>query len=294
MSQSRTTLPPCQSYAARDGSKLDFRWYPAQSDHVMILLHGISEDSKYLHPLAEFVASNDLAHVCTPDLRGYGEKPARRGDVDYIGQIEDDLGDLMKVIKAKHPGARIILAGHSAGGGTVIRLAGSRYSSDVQAYLLFAPLLGPGAPTDKPSNGAFCIHTKRLITLFILNGLGIRRWNHLPVMVVNRPEDARHGGEVTELSFRLLVSRTPLKYKKDLPKLTKPTLVLAGSNDEAFRADQYEPVFAAYTRAKVQIIPNETHDGLLESRETHEKVKAWLTGLKADPKLKPKETAPSL
>jgi alpha-beta hydrolase superfamily lysophospholipase len=87
----------------------------------MIILHGISEDSKYLSPLAEFVSSNRLANVYTPDLRGYGENPIRRGDVDYIGQIEDDLADLIVWIKSHNPGVnRIIMAGHSAGGGTVM------------------------------------------------------------------------------------------------------------------------------------------------------------------------------
>lgn len=278
--QSAPSLPECQSYTAKDGSMLYFRFYPAQSENVMILLHGISEDSKYLYPLAEFVSSNNLANVYTPDLRGYGEKPARRGDVDYVGQIDDDLADLIKWIKELRPNAKIILAGHSAGGGTAIRFAGSKHSKLVQAYLLLAPAVGPGAPTERPSDGSLQLNMKRLISLFILNGLGIRRWNHLPVMKINnKPEEVRHGSETLELSFRLLLSRMPLKYKKELPKLTKPTVVLAGSSDEVFYADQYEPVFSTYTKAKVQIIPDESHDGILSNRKTHECVKAWLTDL---------------
>ncbi|BCJ85516.1 alpha/beta hydrolase [Effusibacillus dendaii] len=245
----------------------------------MIILHGISEDSKYLKPLAEFISANNLANVYTPDLRGYGENPVRRGDVDYIGQIEDDIADLIEWIATSHCPAKIILAGHSAGGGTAIRFAGSKYVKLVQAYLLLAPLLGPGAPTERPSDGTLQINKKRLITLFLLNGIGIKKWNYLPVMKNNKPEELRHGSETLEFSFRLLISRTPMKYKRDLQKLNKPTLVLAGSNDEVFASDQYEPVFSEYTKAKVAIVPNESHDGILSNAEIHQLVKDWIANL---------------
>jgi len=35
-------------------------------------------------------AKNCIAQVVTPDLRGDGINPDKRGDVDYIGQLDDD------------------------------------------------------------------------------------------------------------------------------------------------------------------------------------------------------------
>lgn len=75
-------LPDLQSYTARDGVALDYRYYPAESvDKVLILLHGSGWHSRYFLPLAQHISSEDLAHVYTPDLRGHGENPAVRGDV---------------------------------------------------------------------------------------------------------------------------------------------------------------------------------------------------------------------
>ncbi|MGZ4112669.1 MAG: alpha/beta hydrolase [Tumebacillaceae bacterium] len=270
------SLPTSQSFATKNGSLQYYRKYPATSDVVMILIHGISEDSKYLYPLASFLSSNDLAIVYTPDLRGYGDQPERRGDVDYMGQTEDDLADLIRLIKTEHPNATLILAGHSGGGGTAIKFANGRHADDVHGYLLLAPHVGAGSPVDRPSDGTMQVDMKRIIALSVLNALGIRRWNHLPVMKINRQNEERHGGETLEMSFRLLISRSAMNHKKELPKLVKPTLVLAGMNDEVFYADRYESVFSQYTQATVRVIPNETHDGIIANDDVHASIKEWL------------------
>ncbi|PLR89081.1 alpha/beta hydrolase [Bacillus sp. T33-2] len=279
MEQIELALPASPTYSTRNGSSLIYRYYPAQSESAMILIHGISEDSKYLYPLAEFVSSNNLAKVYTPDLRGYGENPARRGDVDYIGQTEDDLADFVQQIRKDQAISKIIIAGHSAGGGTAIRFMTGKYSDLADACLLLAPHLGPGAPTERPSDGTIIVDMKRMIGLYLLNALGIRRWNGLTVLKVDRPEELRHGSETLEMSYRLMMSRTLLKYKQGLRKLTKPAFVLVGENDEVFYADQYEPVFSTYTKIKVEQISNETHDGILSNIETHKLVREWLTSL---------------
>lgn len=86
-----SSLPKLKSFKARDGSDLAYRHYPANSDKIVILLHGAGWHSQYFLPLAEFLSSEGSAQVYTPDLRGHGLNPKRRGDVDYIGQLEDDL-----------------------------------------------------------------------------------------------------------------------------------------------------------------------------------------------------------
>ena len=92
-------LPKLQHYTARDGTPLTYRHYPGKSDKVLILLHGSGWHSQYFLPLAGFIASQGIAQVYTPDLRGHGPSPLKRGDVDYIGQLEDDLAGLIAVIK---------------------------------------------------------------------------------------------------------------------------------------------------------------------------------------------------
>ncbi|MEI7616190.1 MAG: alpha/beta hydrolase, partial [Actinomycetota bacterium] len=76
-----TGLPELKSFKARDGKDLNYRYYPSNSDKTLILLHGSGWHSRYFLPLAEFISSNNLANVYTPDLRGHGLNPDKRGDV---------------------------------------------------------------------------------------------------------------------------------------------------------------------------------------------------------------------
>ncbi len=110
-------IPPLKTFAARDGQLLSYRYYAAQSDKVLILLHGACWHSQYFLPLAEFISSEGLAKVYTPNLRGHGQAPKRRGDVDYVGQLEDDLADLISMIREDNPHAMLIVGGHSSGAG---------------------------------------------------------------------------------------------------------------------------------------------------------------------------------
>ncbi|MFD1775824.1 alpha/beta hydrolase [Paenibacillus rhizophilus] len=266
----------------RNKSELYYRYYPsaAKTATAIILLHGISEDSKYLFPYSQKVSSTGLAHVFTPDLRGYGPKAANLGDIDYIGQLEDDLADLIQYIKDKFPHVKqIVMAGHSAGGGTAIRFAGSRYADCVDSYLLLAPYLGPGNPTERPADGHRKLHMGKVIILSLLDSIGIKGWHGLPAMEFYKRPEELHDGMATKLSFRLLLSRSPMKYKRDLTKLTKltkPTLVLVGAEDEVFYADRYEELLSAYTKAHVHIVPGANHDGLLASPVAYIHTANWL------------------
>ncbi len=119
-----SSLPEFQNFKARDGKELYYRYYPAQSNNTVILIHGSGWHSQYFLPLAEYISSENLAQVYTPNLRGHGINPDRRGDVDYIEQLDDDIADFIAVIKEKNPEAFIILGGHSSGGGFAIRFGG--------------------------------------------------------------------------------------------------------------------------------------------------------------------------
>lgn len=109
----------------------------------------------------------------------------------------------------------------------------------------------------------------------MLDALGIKRWHGLPVMEVYKHPEELHDGLVTSLSFRLLLSRSPMKYKRDLAKLTK-SLVLVGEEDEAFYADRYEAVLGNYTNAQLHIVPGCNHDGLLANLGTFVHLANWL------------------
>jgi len=273
-------LPELKSCTARDGSKLGYRHYPSESDKVIILLHGAGWHSQYFLPLADFISSKGLAEVYTPDLRGHGPKPIRRGDIDYIDQFEDDLGDLIAIIREENPNAMLIIGGHSSGGGLAIRFAGSQYGNEADAYLLFSPFLKYNAPTARPNSGGFANpHTKRIAGLTMLNNLRIHRFDYLPAIEFNMPEVARDGTETLSYSHRLNTAYAPSNYKKDLSAITQPLLVVAGTADESFYAERYEPVISQYTDVQVELLEGVTHMGIVVGPEVRPVVKEWLERL---------------
>jgi pimeloyl-ACP methyl ester carboxylesterase len=274
------SIPQLRTFPARDGAQLAYRHYPAQSDKVIILLHGSGWHSQYFLPLAEFISSESLAQVYTPDLRGHGSAPQRRGDIDYIGQLDDDLADFIAMIRRDNPKAMIIVGGHSSGGGLAIRFAGSKYGHQADAYMLLSPYLQYNAPTIRPNSGGWAQpYTRRIIGLILLNIVGIRWFNGLTVIEFDMPKEARNGTETLSYTYRLNTSYAPRDYKKDLRAITQPLLVVVGSADEAFIADQFEPVISQFTNVRVKLLSGVTHMGVVVSPKVRPVVKEWLQGL---------------
>jgi len=275
-----SSLPELKSFTARDGTRLTYRHYSTVSDKIVILLHGAGWHSRYFLPLAEFISSEGLAQVYTPDLRGHGLSPNKRGDVDYIGQFEDDLADLIAMIQKDNPNSMLIMGGHSSGGGLAIRFAGSQYGQKAKAYLLMSPFLKYNAPTTRLNSGGFAKpYTGRIIGLAMLNNVGIRWFNYLTVMEFNMPERARDGTETLSYSYRLTTAYAPHDYKKDLNAITQPLLVVVGTKDETMIYCQYEPVISQFTSAQVKLLQGVTHMGLVVSPEVRPVIKEWLEGL---------------
>jgi len=274
------SIPQLRTFPARDGAQLAYRHYPAQSDKVIILLHGSGWHSQYFLPLAEFISSEGLAQVYTPDLRGHGATPERRGDIDYIGQLADDLADFISMTRRDNPKVMLIVGGHSSGGGLAIRFAGSKYGRQADAYMLLSPYLQYNAPTIRPNSGGWARpYTRRIIGLILLNSVGIRWFNGLTVIDFNMPKEARNGTETLSYTYRLNTSYAPRDYKKDLRAITQPLLVVVGSADEAFIADQFESVISQFTKVRVKLLSGVTHMGVVVSPKVRPVVKEWLQGL---------------
>ena len=90
-------------YRARDGAQLGLRRFAPQKDQnpLVILLHGSGWHGGAYVALGEALNEQLGYEVLIPDLRGHGPDPIRRGDLDYIGQFEDDLADLIETYRGK-------------------------------------------------------------------------------------------------------------------------------------------------------------------------------------------------
>ena len=78
-----------------------------------------------------------------------------RGDIGYVGQLEDDLADFVAVVRKTNPSVPLTLIGHSAGGGFALRVAASPIQNLFGRTVLLAPYLGYKAPTNRPNSGGW-------------------------------------------------------------------------------------------------------------------------------------------
>lgn len=273
-------LPQLKTFSARDGNQLFYRHYPAYSKKVLILLHGSGWHSRYLFPLAKFISSANLAKVYTPDLRGHGRAPAKRGDIDYIDQLVDDLADFVALVKKKNPGSLIIIGGHSSEGGLSLRFAESKNGQQADGYMLLSPWLKYNAPTVRPDGNGWAIpYTRRIIGLTMLNNVGIHWFNYLPVIKFDMPKEVRDGTETLSYSYRLNTGYAARDYKKALGSIKQPMFVVVGTNDQLFFADKFEPVISQYTEADVRLVDGLTHMGVVVNPAVQPVVKEWLENI---------------
>ena len=288
ISQDLAGLPEPTSWTARDGTALVYRRYDPEATvgRVVVLVHGSGWHGMQFHAMASALARQDLATVIVPDLRGHGRDPERRGDVDHIGQLEEDLADLIGHLRALGLDGRMVLGGHSSGGGLVIRFAGGPFGKIADAFLLMAPFLKYDAPTTRLNSGGWARPaTPRIIGLSILNGLGIAGFNHLPVISFAMPHSVLDGPlgatATTRYSHRMNVSFAPRPdFGADLAAMTAPFLLVAGDKDEAFIAEAYEPTIAEHTDAgSYRVLPGISHLGIVSDPAAIETVATWLATL---------------
>ena len=274
---------PEHTYRARDGSMLAYRQYGEGAPIDLIFVHGSGGANGYLAELGTRIAAAGVANVVTPDLRGHGARPERRGDVDYVDQLEDDLADLIAHLRRDGAPRKVAVGGHSSGGGFAIRFAGGAHAGLVDGHLLLAPFLGPDAATTRANSGGWASpRLGRIVFLSILNGFGIHALNGMTVLEFDHPESARTGLETSAYSFRMMAGFNPRDGEQDVAALCRPTLVLVGADDEAFYADRYAEVFGRLApHARVELLPGVTHLAIPSSTAAIDAAIAWLGELPA-------------
>lgn len=235
-------LPPVSTYAAADGRQLAYRDYaPATSPPTgsVVLVHGSSASSNSMHPMAMALAAKGF-RVYALDMRGHGASGIK-GRIDFIGQLDSDLEAFVRAAK---PPAPSTLAGFSAGGGFVLRIAGSPRQALFDSYLLLSPFLSQSAANQRPDSGGWAsVGVPRIIGLVALNRIGVDVFNHLPVASFALNDEARTF-LTPEYDYNLALNFRPRRdYEANIRDAARPVAVVAGTDDEAFYTDRLEGIF---------------------------------------------------
>ncbi len=255
-------LPPLLRYTAGDGAVLAYRHYEPASGTVkgsVVLVHGSSANSTSMHVLAKAFATAGYDAYAL-DIRGHGAS-GTKGRIDYVGQLEDDLSAFTGSVLLTKPAT---LIGFSSGGGFVLRVAGGPRQDAFQNYLLLSPFLSVDAPNARPHSGGWVnVGLPRIIALTILNRLGIRAFNDLPVTSFALREEDKEILTPT-YSFSLAVNFGPQRdYEANIRAVHRPVAVVAGTADEAFMTDKLESIFVKQGQSwPVTLLPGIGHIAL--------------------------------
>jgi pimeloyl-ACP methyl ester carboxylesterase len=256
-------FPPPRQFRARDGASLQYYAYPAAPDKVAVLIHGTAGPGTSMHALAQSLrAAGVTAYVL--DIRGHGGS-GRRGDIEYIGQLDDDLADFVAQLGPAKSSETRTLVGFSGGAGFAIRFAGGPYGLLFDRYVFLSPIL-PGSPALRPSAGGWTnISLPRIITIASLGRrLGIHWFDGFPVIsyAVSRENS---GVTTASYSYRLAANfGTGLGYEGYLKNIRRPTAILVGDADEQVVADQYAPLLQRLgMNIPITLVPNMKHTDMI-------------------------------
>lgn len=277
--------PSLQRYRARDGEELAYRLYESTAERILIFVHGSSYHGLGYHSLAAALSLAGAAKVVLPNMRGHYQSGRRRGDVEYIGQLEDDVADLIGELRAQHRSGPITLGGHSSGGGFAIRFAGGPHAREVSSYLLLAPAIPVSPAMRQGTAGGWAnLNFRRLYGLLALNIIGIHGFDGLPIIEFNKPAKYWDGTETLSYSYRLNVSYHPrYRYQNDLAGLGGSTLVMIGQNDEAIDPEILHKIFAASApKSQFVVRPQTSHFGIYSDPKVWNTIGAWLKALPPD------------
>jgi alpha-beta hydrolase superfamily lysophospholipase len=262
-----SSLPAVERFQARDGSWLGFRHYAAggaPTGRVAIVVHGSSGSSGgTIHALSQALAAHGVEAFAV-DMRGHGTS-GTRGDIGYVGQLEDDLADFVAVLRNTVPSAPLTLVGHSSGGGFTLRVAGSSIQNLFERFVLLAPYLGYDAPSTRPSSGGWArADIPRIIGLLALRAIGVNCCEALPVLALAVPPNSEKTlvSTYTDRLMRNFAVRGD--FRRDLAAATKPLTIITGADDELMFAEKYaEAVRGAKVAVDVKVLDGINHMGIV-------------------------------
>lgn len=125
-----TTTPQTRTahkFVTADGTRLHVdESDPSDTRTTLVLIHGWTQDRRTWDPVQSALDDRGAVSRCRVlryDLRGHGRSDAAPAGTASIEQLADDLAELLT---RRVPSGRVVLAGHSMGGMTIMALA-ARY-----------------------------------------------------------------------------------------------------------------------------------------------------------------------
>jgi alpha-beta hydrolase superfamily lysophospholipase len=158
-------------------------WKPeGEPKAVLAVVHGYGEHSgRYLNPANHFVPSGYVLYAY--DLRGHGKSPGQRGHIVRFDEYLADTDAFLKFVRAREPGRKTFLLGHSLGGVIVATYAETYPTGDLVGLIMSSAFLifKMQVPGWKAAVGR--VMSSLMPAMTMANDLGASLLSHDPAVV---------------------------------------------------------------------------------------------------------------
>jgi pimeloyl-ACP methyl ester carboxylesterase len=267
---------------------------PEQADLTLVFVHGYTVTAQcWSAQVARLRGMGDAApRIVLYDQRGHGASGVGPSEHDTIEQLGSDLGEVLRQLV---PAGRIVLAGHSMGGMTIMALAeqqpeffGERIagvallgtsSGGMSEVTLGLPALLAGLPGRiLPHLGRAAPLNRRVERLRAADS-DLGRWINARVALGPELSEAERTADLTAMArmqapMRLETMTAFLPTFADhareaalSPLKAIPTLIMVGEHDVLTPVAHAEVIAAALPEATLVIVPGSGHMVMMEAPE---------------------------
>ena len=267
---------------------------PPQS--IVLHLHANSYTNVIYTSYGRCLSQSDNV-VCLLNLRGNGASGGLKGRVDYTGQLEDDVQQVILQLAESYPEVPIVLSGHSGGTAICLRYADRYKFNEIAGLILMAPIIQPN-----PEASRYDMPGTWFLKLFKRAGGGSRsmpknKRNQLPKIFVGRiilawifpflrnintvsfPRNGDlHEGRTFDFSYKTMKNYFISNYAAVFSRISGPVFISIGSDDDvtlpSFINSISDEYISSDSKSECHILDDVNHINVV--RKSQRKVASWL------------------